>query len=802
MDRWAKGRNPLLTALVALGLVTGCQVTLPFSAPVFTVDVTPAAMYRPEVFDWALHRVSGARLATNRQAHFKTLAFPAVSTGWNVGATPGLPLTSYGCLGTDFVPNGPAAAYTTVPTSPLYNKLFFLTKLGKLIKVDRTNPASYVRWDAPGGKTFSRTFVTMSPKGARAYLLSDDGVLYVVNTLTMATVAVLPVGGGGYGIAPWIDPYASRHDDTTERLYVASNNGAVHQFDVFGGSDGSVSSVGATTTHNVATGAVPMYGLTRKITAPPVVLGGVIYVGDTGGDFHVYDTNNAANSLTFALGAPISAAPAIEIQDGTYTLTDPLGNPKTVAIGQPTFAFVSAGASCAWINLHDTTVTRSQSLRIDDNDNRRFGNLLDYNYSAGTSTEFLAAVDGGNINTESPDRALPNYAPNNWSNDFLVPAETNTYQAPVGTAQGGPVYSYVRWQSAVAHPAGSVVTQATLSMRPVDFIQPCGVPEIRTTSPYYQLSTTPWASNGLTNVNRPAVGAANIGTFLSGAVNGAGNAFFFGFANSSWDVSAAISSPAGDGRYALALVHSTAGSTVFWPWGPVAGGTGFFAGNSATPEAVRFRNNPLNANPAPGAAGDQRPLLRLSVAAAAMPSATIESPPVIDALTKKVYVFYTNALYEMSFASPGAFADTIAGQKHTKFNLAWHGVPANNAVGVGGRRPGGAYNNRSRFVGNFTAPVPALDLSALFVLSRSPSPDGAAPTTWNYALSKLALPLNAAADVMAANSPRVTGLAGQAVPTGLAADREASAYMVIDPFPGTENVYFGLSNGRVYQYDR
>ena len=129
-------------------------------------------------------------------------------------------------------------------------------------------------------------------------------------------------------------------------------------------------------------------------------------------------------------------------------------------------------------------------------------------------------------------------------------------------------------------------------------------------------------------------------------------------------------------------------------------------------------------------------------------------------------------------------------------------MSTNNAVGVGGRRPGGAYNNRTRFIGNFSAPTPAIDLTSMYVLSRTPTTDGAAPTTWNYALSKISLPLNAGVSRLVAGSPTFTGLAGQPALTGAAGDREASMYMAVDAYSGANNLYFGLANGRVYQYDR
>ncbi len=790
-------------ALALAGSVVGCHVPASTVHAALGLDLTPQALSAPGAVDWSFYRVSGASLRAKRAAHFSTMAYPAASTGWSVGATAGLPLTDYGCSAADFSPNGPAAAYRVSTTDPLYGKLFFLTKNGKLVKVDRTNPASFVRWDAPAGKTFSRTFVTLSPRGARAYLLSDDGVLYIVNTVTMTTAAVVAVGGGGYGIAPWIDPYASRHDDQVERVYVATNAGAVHYYTVGGNQDGTVGAVSAATTFNIATGVTPLYGGTRKIAAPPVVLGGKIYVGDMAGNFYAYDTVTPADSFTYALGEPVTTAAAIEIQDG-YTLTDPAGVPKTVGPGSPVYAFVSAGATCAWLNLHDATISRSLSLRIDDNDNLLFGNLLDYNYSNGGTTEYLAAEDGGNINTESPDFDLPGTSPAAiWKNDYITPAETNTRDdgGSPANALGGPIVSYLRWYSPSAVAAGSIIASATLTLTPA-FDQGCRVPEPRTTSANYADGSGPWVSNALTNTNRPIIGSASAGTYQSGGVSAAGNVDFRSNKSYVWDVSGAFGAPSADGRYALALKHNAGGDAVLWPDGPVGGGVGKKAKKATQVEAVKFRNNALNADPSAGASNDTRPLLTILRSTSTFPTATIETPPVIDALTKKVYVYYTNALYELDFSAPAAWSDTVVGSKYTKFQMAWHGVPANNAAGVGGKRPGGIYNNRTKYIGNYTAPLPASDLSAMYVLSRTPTTDGAAPTTWNYALSKISLPLNASASTLVAGSPTYTSIAGQAALTGVSTEKEAAAYLASDPYSNAKNVYFGLANGRVYQYDR
>lgn len=167
----------------------------------------------------------------------------------------------------------------------------------------------------------------------------------------------------------------------------------------------------------------------------------------------------------------------------------------------------------------------------------------------------------------------------------------------------------------------------------------------------------------------------------------------------------------------------------------------------------------------------------------------------IDALNHCVYVASSNAVYQLDFSNPTYFADTDVNSTtgaltpHTLFNLAYYGLAGNG---------GGTFNNRTLYVDNDAAPAPNYDLTALYVVSRYPSPDGPSPSTWNYALSKIALPLSPTSNQLASGSPTFTNGS-----SGIAAG--ASDYLVIDPFsssPSGGNVYFGLGNGRIYQFDR
>ena len=160
----------------------------------------------------------------------------------------------------------------------------------------------------------------------------------------------------------------------------------------------------------------------------------------------------------------------------------------------------------------------------------------------------------------------------------------------------------------------------------------------------------------------------------------------------------------------------------------------------------------------------------------------------IDAINKRVYVFYTNALYELDFSSPAAFSDTLPGERRTLFQLASLGHTAAPWSG------GAAYNGDLRHVDNYTAPVINYNLTSAYVVSRFPTADAAEPTSWKYAISKIDLPLDAAASRLVGGSPIYDAIT-----------EHASAYMAIDPFTNLYttggSVYLGLGDGRIYQFE-
>ncbi|HEY9724150.1 MAG TPA: hypothetical protein V6D47_19265 [Oscillatoriaceae cyanobacterium] len=775
-------------------LLAGCQnvPVNPLAKSGASLDITPTALTEPKVVDWETQRISSAEITQHRQTYFasmaqsrpaadrKVLAYPSQSTNWSSG----IALTTYGCAASDYVPNGAAVCLANAGT-PQGNKAFFLTHNGTIIRLDKTAPTStsgstkYVARSL--GHTFSRTSILLSALGSRVYVVADDGTFFILDGLTLATLYTTTLSGGGYGCAPCIDPYGSNTTDTHDEVYVPTNDGNVSMFNVT--ADSTTTNVAGPTVYDVATGVTPLAG-TYKIGAPAIVLDGVIYVGDEAGNFNVVDTRDSTNDASYGLGHPIDSSPALELQDGSYTgLTDAFGNPVNPSNGTPIYAFVNAGASCNWINLEDTSITNSQPLFLNDNSTHTtFGYLLNYNYGKSVTTETLAAQDGGSINTESPDYDLPGTNPGSVDdNSYLMPADTAVH-ASGSTPKGGPVVSYLRWVGPSTPSAGGLILTATLLLTPAAN-DVCLVPSLFGTSSYY--NSTPssgyWASNMLTNTDRPALGSSPVGIF-NGKVNKSGTVNYKAGKQDQWNVNAAFSTVPNDYSYALALKYTDAGSKVYYPNGPLTGSTSQNKNGSGPYLGVQFDNNPLNADSSPGGSkNDTRPILKLQITNVNLPTPSIETAPIIDSLNKRVYVFYTNALYELDYSNTTAFSDTSTSADYTIFQNSTYGVNS-----------GSTYDSKAYCVANYTVPAVAYDGASLYVLDRYPSPSNtAAPTNFVYSFTKISLPLSSNNSKLVGSAPKWT----------TALSNAAADYLILDPNSSTPNVFFGMGDGRIYQYD-
>lgn len=769
-------RAVALTVGLLFGLSSlGCRTPAP-APPSLALEALPAPLAEPATFDWASQRVSGARLSVRRAESMqrRVQAFTA-PTGWSAAGEP-LSTQFTGVAAADTVPNGPASVYTTLGTpTPAANTTMFLTKAGMFLRVSQNKTQRHV---LNLGKTFSRTYVSVSPAGGRAYALSDDGTFFVVNTgVTPMTFQSFALGVANCaGLAPVYDPYVSAADDARDEVYVPTADGRVRHYRVTRGASAAVAPVvGTPTVYNVTAGAATQ--------SPPIVLGGVIYQGDSSGKLTAYDTNaNVGQSYT--VGAPINAAPALEIND----------------FGTPIHAFVNAGSGAAWVNLVTGTIVFSRPLFLDDGETASVqqGYLLDYDYQNNPNTYNLPVKDALTVNTQAGPVNLPGVG-NYKTASELTPAETNMTGA-ANNPTGGPAVAYMRWDNTSGTVPSSEIIQKALLMLKTNASNDnnnfCPPVDVRATDHKFKGGGGIWSSAGMDLSNRPDVGPVDISQYI-GTLNNKGNVKFSVGSYYSWDVTSAFAN-APAAHFALALQYSASQDIVCWPSGP---NQNFAPGNSfGFKKAPRFFNNIAdqstitNFNPNT----ESRPVLQVSTSKATMPTAAIETPPIIDALRKRIYVFYTNAVFSLSYGAEDQFTDTnydaanSLGAKYTTFAVTRAGNRTINAATYGG-----TFASQTRFVGNMTAPLLSFDLGSLYVLDRYPTAvTGTTPTTYRYSLNKIALPITGTVSTTAVTNFQEF--------TGIPAASEAGAYMTMDFFGGAaagNHLHFGLASGanRIFQ---
>ena len=738
----------------------------------FIVAPVPEVLADPATYDWTYHRFSGRNVSLARQQHRRSLLAFGDATAWGTG---GRALTTWGAGGTDSMPNGPASIFGNTSTPPaLQNKTFFVTKNGLFIKADKTTAPDAATDALALGKTFSSTFVTLSPSGNRAYVVSDDGRMFVINTVTMTKITHVDLGQNAYGCTVSYDPTTSAHNDRRDTLYVPDNSGRVtkYVYDLTTGlSAGTSYSIATSFTPHPNAVAVTVNGVTAKvkIKAPCVVFAGVIYVGDQSGRLHTYDTATD-DQLSYVLGSPIEAAPAIELN---------YGHGEAVAAGMPCYVFVPAGPSCFWINLASTLVTRSRSLYIDDNAPAQvYDHLRDYAYDATVTSATVSLAENCTIRTDSDSSfALKTGSTTNYKTDTVLGAAecdvNDEAGGSNGSRAGGPILCYLRFST--GSPSTAVIKSAQLQLTVQNGSTGAEwVPEFRRCGSYLvdgagDPTTTPWTYANMTRSNRPLPEATNVSTYI-GAQNGDGSVNLNPGSPMTFDISGVFGGGAA-AEYTGVIMYNKGGGAM-WGYGDGAV-TGIYKASST------FRS--LQGSAA------QKPKIVVGQSKGSFPTPSIETAPVIDAFTKKAYVFYGNALYEVDWSSTLNWADDDSVAKSTLFDLSYFGRVANGG--------GASYNSQTRYVNNVSAPVFNDTLTACYVLDRTPA-DAAQkalnnPTTWDYSLSKFTLPLtDAAPGRLAAGSVVFQDVSG-----------DASRYLAIDPFANGGNVWFGLA-GKVYQYDK
>lgn len=754
-------RHAVCMAVVIACAITGCA-TPPTISPHFSVGELPATLARPNVRDWTADRFAGKRLQQVRLDYLRHLSTFTSSTGWS--AT-GVSAASMGGSSTDYIPNGPAEVYNgSAAPSSIQSKGFFLTKSGNLIRVaagsDPTQSAN--RKVLALGETFTKTNITLSPSGSRAYCLSDDGTLFVVDTINMAIFSQTSLGGGlnCQGLSPVFDPATSNSDDSREDLYVPTSDGNVHRFMVSSAGPGTTPTLTAKGTYAIASGSGSV-----KLAASPIAYAGKLYVGDESGTLTIYDVTTSSVSSAYSLGSVgIAASPAID--------TDSSGNPTAV--------FVTVGSSCAWIDLPTTTVHFSRPLFLDDSGMSlpASGFLLAYR-PTNLNYYYLSLQDNTTMNVDSGYPNLNSFSAYKEQTDISPGDSYVSSNSPSGTASA----AYLRFSNADGDiPSTATIQDVQLLMKP-DASMRCPPPQVEAADPYLSGTSTLWTYGTMTSTTRPSVGAV-IGNYVGSLVGGSShaNATYSSGSYSRWDISGYPSTPQSD--YGLALVNNSGGNAAF-AHSSVSASNSNSSGIHRSPAfqrgTVTGTNQYAGAQAStPAATG---PLLEFLVSTSKRTYPSIQTPPIIDSARDAVYVCDTNAVYILDYSSSTNFEDTdvslLNGTQtdHTLFCLTRMGQ---KSYGTG---HGTTYtsNGSVYFVSDYSAPVLGYDGNELYVLSRYPTTVSSStdlPTVYTYALTKMAISSFSAGGATASTF----SIGNYQEFTGLTASEEACANMSMDLF--------------------
>jgi hypothetical protein len=401
------------------------------------------------------------------------------------------------------------------------------------------------------------------------------------------------------------------------------------------------------------------------------------------------------------------------------------------------------------------------------------------------------------MNTEAPvspssvPRNLPSYASYMTSAEF-TPAETDTGTS-AGTPTGGPVLGYIRWSTAGSVlPSTAVVTNMTMMLKVTGGNVFSGTPEIHKSSPFVSGSTsTYWTAGTLNYANRPSYNAAAVGGIVGVTPNNRGRIQYNAGTYYSWDITAGFNTAAQTDYAFTVLYNSLSGDHVLWPFGPNTGGT---SGNSpGDTKAPRFY--PAAAPASTGYTGaatpaENRPLLHVVAAAKALPTVSLQTSPIIDALRKRVYMLSGNTVFGIDYSSTTNWADSGASPT-TTFVVTRRGD--RNSGAASGFGPVYPPTSPTTVVDNLTTPLMSYDAKYLFVLDRYPLSGN-----YIYSLNRLALPLRT--DNIAAYDPTKAAASGQAGPGNysdfnVAGTRDAANNLTLSFFNDGgmgEGVFFGL----------
>ncbi len=394
-------------ALTAVSLVASCQwwpgaAPAPVSlatggAPGFSLAPGAAQPPEPAAREAAVARLSGRAVADYcaslvssqarwREADRQLMAYgdpmptPPAASEW----TNGLALTALGASGSDKATNG--AAWRSGQATKYGARVCLVTREGKFITIDPDAPTS-----ATGAKLrtvtdlraaagianlqFTKTYVTLAGNGSTAFVVADQGVVFAIDVVSVVpgapagshAVKLLATGKACVGGALFADPLASSYGNAFTTLYTVTNDGLGLKLTFTPGATFAASTFALLTpvasaprvirtplttavrASAMLTPAIPALIAANSVMvqSPPVVLGGIMVIGDRRGYANVFDFSQAASpsnpvGVATNLSWPIEAPIAVDVDDN-LALTD---------------MFVASGPQLYWAHKNGTTWQR------------------------------------------------------------------------------------------------------------------------------------------------------------------------------------------------------------------------------------------------------------------------------------------------------------------------------------------------------------------------------------------------------------------------------------------------------------
>ena len=821
-------RRRLLPLIVIQTLLAGCAGAGALGgvrAGSFVMGDAWRNLAEPRGVDWSTQQLQAAGLGDRRQAFVDGLArsqramdaLPRFSLS---GAWPGVGGSNWGGtpkgrLITDLVPaaneicNGMAAGmYWDAASNRRF--IYMLSQNGRFIRVpsDSANLAA----DAAVldlGDTFNNTSIVVSPACSRAYVLSDNAKLYVIklaDTMSLINTGGTQIGGAGATanyMAPMLDAGQSLHDDNSDVLYVPVNNGNVYKV-AFQPHMTAPTQTGGP--YAVATSANARTGCTGcsefssyKLAAHGIAFKGRLFLGDTEGVLHDYDTRPATPTDTrYALGtvAGIAAPPAIDLQAGTTTVTRPDGSSYTVLDLEPNHAFVNVtrgpGPVCAWVDLGQKTVTFSRPLFLDDNDTtdsrELFGDMAEYEHEVAASASGTVSIEIGD-SVSVADTAGGTLS---GSDAYVAtPLSASTGGIPGGTG-GSDAFFRVDTSSL---DAGARLKQARLRLvHETGYSTTVAAPLAARVGGYDANGSTGWYPRSGGGVNsawtRTATNPLGPGTspvlynraparsldLYDGTSHTFGSDGIF-----TWEITDLLVGPVPTTYNAFALTYDSGTAN----WGTASG------------NAPRFRGTG-------DADAPRRPKLEVDwEKPTSIPDFPVETGPILDASRKRVYVYVSNFLFALKYDEPARWSDT-----YHDASFSFSAQTTYQAAFLGRSTGARDQNDSNAFIRNRTTPAAAFNMSAIYVLSRgkgssqhelavsklTPASSGTLPGANPFGLAQG----DKAADV--ANAISTTENNTLTSGTTEVVNPDGSRFMLIDPyhkiFEKGGDLYFGIKDPR------